>query len=111
MSTELFDKEHSPSELEKFFPIRKFIKAAKRVQRANKKLAKFEQGFISKEGIKDREWYKHLGVAPGKNLGEIHFHLFVQTFVDKLDYRLRCDDASCTYGGTHDREEYYTCGV
>lgn len=83
MSTELFDKEHSPSELKKF-PIRKFIKAAKRVQRANKKLAKFEQGFISKEGIKDREWYKHLGVAPGKNLGEICCWCSFRNFVDKL---------------------------
>jgi N-acetylated-alpha-linked acidic dipeptidase len=35
----------------------------------NKKLRSFEQGFISEEGIKDREWYRHLGVAPGKWLG------------------------------------------
>jgi N-acetylated-alpha-linked acidic dipeptidase len=51
------------------FPIHKFIRAAKRVQRANKKLKSFEQGFISEEGIKEREWYRHLGVAPGKWLG------------------------------------------
>ncbi|KZT29249.1 Zn-dependent exopeptidase [Neolentinus lepideus HHB14362 ss-1] len=51
------------------FPIRKFIKAAKRVQKVNKKLSSFEGGFISDEGIKDREWYRHLGVAPGKWLG------------------------------------------
>ena len=51
------------------FPIRRFIKAAQRVGRANKKLIAFERGFISKEGIKEREWYKHLGVAPGKWLG------------------------------------------
>ncbi|KAF9058018.1 hypothetical protein BJ165DRAFT_1425174 [Panaeolus papilionaceus] len=51
------------------FPIRRFIEAAKRVGRVNKKLLKFERGFISEEGIKDREWYKHLGVAPGKWLG------------------------------------------
>ncbi|KJA29916.1 hypothetical protein HYPSUDRAFT_31952 [Hypholoma sublateritium FD-334 SS-4] len=51
------------------FPIRRFIKAAKRVAKANKKLISFERGFISDEGIKDREWYKHLGVAPGKWLG------------------------------------------
>lgn len=54
------------------FPIRRFIKAAKRVARANQKLIAFERGFISKEGIKDREWYKHLGVAPGKWLGMFH---------------------------------------
>lgn len=52
------------------FPIRRFIKAAKRVQQANQKLIRFERGFISKDGIKDREWYKHLGVAPGKWLGK-----------------------------------------
>ncbi|KAF4619807.1 hypothetical protein D9613_005167 [Agrocybe pediades] len=51
------------------YPIRRFIKAAKRVGRANKKLMAFERGFISKDGIKHREWYKHLGVAPGKWLG------------------------------------------
>ncbi|KAF8165479.1 Zn-dependent exopeptidase [Crassisporium funariophilum] len=51
------------------FPIRRFIKAAKRVARANQKLIAFERGFISEDGIKDREWYKHLGVAPGKWLG------------------------------------------
>ena len=40
----------------------KFIEAAKRVQRANRKLADFERGFISKEGIKDREWYYQFNV-------------------------------------------------
>jgi len=49
--------------------IRKFIKAAKRVRKANQKLIAFERGFISKEGIRNREWYKHLGVAPGLWLG------------------------------------------
>jgi N-acetylated-alpha-linked acidic dipeptidase len=49
--------------------IRKFIKAAKRVRRANKKLIAFERGFISEGGIRNREWYKHLGVAPGLWLG------------------------------------------
>ena len=51
-------------------PLEKLIKAAKRVSSANRKLISFERGFISKDGIKDREWYKHLGVAPGKWLGE-----------------------------------------
>ncbi|KAI9574759.1 hypothetical protein HD554DRAFT_2232863 [Boletus coccyginus] len=51
------------------FPRRPLLKAMKRVQVANHKLIAFERGFISKEGIKDREWYKHLGVAPGKWLG------------------------------------------
>lgn len=51
------------------FPIEKLIKAAKRVKAANDKLMAFERGFISTDGIKDREWYKHLGVAPGKWLG------------------------------------------
>ncbi|KAF9452414.1 Zn-dependent exopeptidase [Macrolepiota fuliginosa MF-IS2] len=50
-------------------PIKKFIEAARRLGRANKALIAFERGFISEGGIKDREWYKHLGVAPGKWLG------------------------------------------
>ncbi|KAH7916281.1 Zn-dependent exopeptidase [Hygrophoropsis aurantiaca] len=50
-------------------PICKFIKAGLRVRQVNKKLASFERGFISEGGIKDREWYRHLGVAPGKYLG------------------------------------------
>ena len=45
------------------------ICAAKHVHDVNKRLSKFEQGFISEGGIKDREWYRHLGVAPGKWLG------------------------------------------
>lgn len=47
----------------------KFIRAVRRVRRVNHKLSTFERGFISSEGIKDREWYKHLGVSPGKWLG------------------------------------------
>jgi len=45
------------------------IRAAKHIRDINKRLSKFEQGFISEGGIKDREWYRHLGVAPGKWLG------------------------------------------
>jgi N-acetylated-alpha-linked acidic dipeptidase len=44
-------------------------KLAKRIQAVNAKSSAFERGFISAEGIKDREWYKHLAVAPGKWLG------------------------------------------
>lgn len=50
------------------------IRAAKHVHDINKRLSKFEQGFISEDGIKDREWYRHLGVAPGKWLGACWFH-------------------------------------
>ncbi|SNX85429.1 related to glutamate carboxypeptidase II [Melanopsichium pennsylvanicum] len=39
------------------------------IRRVNKKLQTFEQGLISKEGLKGREWYKHLGTAPGRWLG------------------------------------------
>lgn len=51
------------------FPWKKVRKAVKRIKAVNKKLVAFERGFISKDGIKDREWFKHLGVAPGKWLG------------------------------------------
>jgi N-acetylated-alpha-linked acidic dipeptidase len=61
--------QHLPEHYLRRVPIEEFIKAAKRVAAANNKLASFEEGFISKEGIKEREWYKHLGVAPGKWLG------------------------------------------
>ena len=44
-------------------------KLAKRILVVNAKSSAFERGFISAEGIKDREWYKHLAVAPGKWLG------------------------------------------
>ena len=49
--------------------------AAKHVRDVNNRLSKFEQGFISEDGIKDREWYRHLGVAPGKWLGPCWFHI------------------------------------
>lgn len=46
------------------------IKAAIRVKTVNQKLILFERGFISEEGVKDREWFRHLGVAPGKYSGK-----------------------------------------
>jgi N-acetylated-alpha-linked acidic dipeptidase len=52
------------------YALKEVIHAAKRLNDLNKRLSKFEQGFISEDGIKDREWYRHLGVAPGKWLGE-----------------------------------------
>ncbi|KAF5363622.1 hypothetical protein D9756_000320 [Leucocoprinus leucothites] len=45
------------------------IRAVHRVRVVNNKLRSFEHGLISEGGIKDREWFKHLGVAPGKWLG------------------------------------------
>ncbi|KAG7447447.1 Zn-dependent exopeptidase [Guyanagaster necrorhizus] len=50
-------------------PIIEFLKAQRRISKANKKLISFERGFISEGGIKGREWFKHLGVAPGRYLG------------------------------------------
>ncbi|EDR12349.1 uncharacterized protein LACBIDRAFT_245820, partial [Laccaria bicolor S238N-H82] len=66
------------------FPISKLIKAAKRVSRANNKLKAFERGFISEGGIKDREWYKHLGVAPGKWLGANHLRPLATDYTNSL---------------------------
>ena len=57
------------------FPSKKFRKAAERVRAVNQKLKAFERGFIHEEGIKDREWYRNLDVAPGKWLGECFFQL------------------------------------
>ncbi|KAF7289488.1 Zn-dependent exopeptidase [Mycena chlorophos] len=47
-------------------PLFKFIKAARRVTKANKKLEAFERGFIDQDGIQGREWYKNKIVAPGR---------------------------------------------
>ncbi|KAH9942546.1 hypothetical protein B0H21DRAFT_523058 [Amylocystis lapponica] len=43
--------------------------AVQRVRAVNRKLAAFERGLIHEKGLMDREWYRHLGVAPGKWLG------------------------------------------
>ena len=55
--------------------LKKLAKAVKRVQAANKKLIGFERGFIHEDGLKDRAWYRHLGVAPGKWLGASTFDI------------------------------------
>jgi len=73
------------------FPISEFIKAAKRVGAANRKLMYFERGFLSKEGIKDREWYLHLGVAPGKWLGKCCISIL---------FVVLCADLVSGYGAT-----------
>ena len=76
---------HSTEEIgHRPFPICKLIKAAKRVSKVNKKLKAFERGFISEGGIKDREWYKHLGVAPGKWLGTNHLRPSVTDYTNSL---------------------------
>ncbi|KAL0250490.1 hypothetical protein I308_102668 [Cryptococcus tetragattii IND107] len=41
----------------------------KEIRIINKKLQNFECGFLSEDGLKDREWYKHKGTAPGLWLG------------------------------------------
>ncbi|KAI0638348.1 Zn-dependent exopeptidase [Trametes polyzona] len=51
------------------FPVKRLKKAVQRVRAANQKLKAFERGFIHEDGIKDREWYRNLDVAPGKWLG------------------------------------------
>lgn len=71
----------------------KFIKALKVVRKINQKLASFERGFIHEDGIKDREWYRHLGVAPGKWLGKTS--LCVDVGCTKL-----CSTFSSGYGAT-----------
>ncbi|EJT97553.1 Zn-dependent exopeptidase [Dacryopinax primogenitus] len=45
------------------------LKAVKRVRRVNKQLSSFERAFISPEGLRHREWYKNVLVAPGLWLG------------------------------------------
>lgn len=50
--------------------VRRVMKAAQVVVAHNKVLASFERGFIDDGGIKDREWYQNLVVAPGKWTGK-----------------------------------------
>ena len=57
----------------------KLIKALKAVRKINQKLVSFERGFIHEDGIKDREWYRHLGVAPGKWLGKTSLDIRLKT--------------------------------
>lgn len=61
---------HHNKHHKKHFPHKKFKKAVKHIREVNKKLKLFERGFIHEDGIKDREWYRNLDVAPGKWLGE-----------------------------------------
>ena len=56
--------------------VNRLRKLAKRIQAVNAKSSALERGFISAEGIKDREWYKHMAVAPGKWLGSYNFLSF-----------------------------------
>ncbi|KAI4526580.1 Zn-dependent exopeptidase [Schizophyllum commune Loenen D] len=51
------------------FPLEDFLKVLKEIRAVNSKLLAFERGFISPYGLKDREWYQHLLVAPGKWTG------------------------------------------
>ncbi|PWN53362.1 Zn-dependent exopeptidase [Violaceomyces palustris] len=50
-------------------PRQKIRKLLVKVRQVNKVLREFEQGFIDKKGLVGREWYKHIGVAPGRWLG------------------------------------------
>ncbi|KAF7301895.1 Zn-dependent exopeptidase [Mycena indigotica] len=62
------DEDFSHPQLPKF-PLAKLRKVVKRIRAVNQKLVSFERGFISTDGIPEREWYKHLAIAPGKWLG------------------------------------------
>lgn len=67
-ASESLDK--TRAELEKLLKKgRKDDRLMKEVALVNAKLRRFESGFLHKNGIPEREWYKHLVVAPGKWLG------------------------------------------
>jgi N-acetylated-alpha-linked acidic dipeptidase len=76
----------------------KFIKALEAVRKINQKLASFERGFIHEDGIKDREWYRHLGVAPGKWLGKTSLSVTVRCRkCSTFSFRVRCHDAASSH--------------
>ena len=49
--------------------IRELIQAIRRVQNANRRLTAFERGLISEEGLKGKQWFRHLVLGPGKEQG------------------------------------------
>lgn len=79
------------------------------VRRANEKLIGFERGFISEDGLEGREWYRHLGVAPGKWLGASSMcscTSVLGTCADEPVWdRIWRDDVASGRRGTDDREE------
>jgi N-acetylated-alpha-linked acidic dipeptidase len=77
--------------------LKRLRKAAERVRRANAKLILFEQGLTSGDGLKGREWYKHLGVAPGKlQGGRVHVK-WRNLETDWLFRRIPCNALPRTY--------------
>lgn len=49
---------------------REAFKRARELQKMNRAVKEFEAGFLGDEkGLQGREWYRHLGVAPGRWLG------------------------------------------
>jgi len=73
--------------------LKRLEKILKKIRQVNRKALAFERGFISKEGIKGREWYRHLGVAPGKWLGACNSFNSGISQTDK--FRLWCHDIPC----------------
>lgn len=49
--------------------LRRFSRVIHKLHRVNIRLRDYERGFIDKKGLRDRNWYRHLGVAPGRWLG------------------------------------------
>lgn len=49
--------------------IHQIARVLRELRDINQNVRSFEKGFISENGIKGREWYRHKGVAPGKWLG------------------------------------------
>ncbi|KAL1740279.1 Zn-dependent exopeptidase [Schizophyllum fasciatum] len=78
------------------FPLEDFLKVLKEIKAVNAKLLAFERGFISPEGLMDREWYQHLLAAPGKwtgygatSLPGLKEALAIEEDVVRAEYELR----------------------
>lgn len=81
-------------------PFAEFREAIKRIRTVNQKLVSIERGMISEEGIPEREWYRHLGVAPGKWLGMSR----LLTYAMLKNDRLWSHDIACVDGVYYYRE-------
>lgn len=66
-------------EIKKLDNVARTTKDANSVRLVNHKYAQFQRGFVSQGGLPDREFYKHVVLAPGLDTGK---HLLPQIMVN-----------------------------
>ena len=66
-------------EIKKLDNVARTTKDANSVRLVNHKYVQFQRGFVSQGGLPDREFYKHVVLAPGLDTGK---HLLPQIMVN-----------------------------